>query len=78
MRRFTIEVGETDLGFWECNVIDEYGRETEGLCFGELLEQITSLCHRRLGTPAYQMQKPEEWATWRKRSTHPLWGDHAR
>tara|TARA_B100001105_G_scaffold255409_2_gene254696 strand:+ start:3602 stop:3865 length:264 start_codon:yes stop_codon:yes gene_type:complete len=62
MRRFVIEAGTNEFGGHSFNVIDEYGRETQQLCFGELLEQITELCHPRLGNrKGYAMLTPEQW-----------------
>lgn len=62
MRRFVIEAGRNEYGGYSLNVIDEYGRETQQLCFGELLEQITELCHPLLGRERYPMLTPEQWA----------------
>ena len=62
MRTLTVVYGETALGGWHLEVIDEYGRTTGQLCFGELLEQIAGMAHRRLGQPPYPMHTPEAWA----------------
>jgi hypothetical protein len=43
MRRYTLEIGRTDMGGTHLNLVDENGRETGQLCLGELLEQITGL-----------------------------------
>ena len=64
MRRFVIE---TD-GRGNCNVLDEYGRETKQLTLGEMLEQMVSLCHRQLGSPQFGMMTPEAWdERWQQR-----------
>jgi hypothetical protein len=61
VRRYVIE---TD-GRGNCNVLDEYGRETKQLTLGEMLEQMVSLCHRGLGEPQFGMMTPEAWdARW--------------
>lgn len=68
MRRITIEFGIDAERGTGVNVIDEYGRETGPLTFGEALQQLTSMFI--LGdVPAlqYPMQTPEEWASRRQR-----------
>lgn len=70
MRRFTIEVRtreEADAdGICRLDLVDEEGRRCHGLCLGELLEQVTSLCHQKLGEPAYPMKTTEQWHAWRE------------
>jgi hypothetical protein len=61
MRRLTIEFpapGESG----QCDVIDEYGRRCDGLCWGEMLEQVARLTMPH-GAPGrgYRMQTPEQW-----------------
>jgi hypothetical protein len=66
MRRITIEFQPGSRGG---NVIDEYGRETGFLCFGELLEQVVELAHPGGSGRGYQMLTPDEWAE-RERRIH--------
>lgn len=57
MRTITIEFAHT-RGF---DVVDEYGRRCNGLCFGEMLEQVTGLVHPSLGEAPYRMLTEEQW-----------------
>lgn len=46
------------------DVVNEHGERCNGLCFGEMLEQVVSLTHPglpRIGG-AYRMQTAEKWA----------------
>jgi hypothetical protein len=61
MRTLTIVYGEKVWGGWHLEVIDECGRTSEQLCFGEMLEQVAGLTHRNLGRAPYAMHTPEEW-----------------
>lgn len=62
MKTITIEIPEPGDEEQCFDVVDEDGRRCNGLCFGELLEQIT-----RMALPlsvrkhAYAMRTPEEW-----------------
>ena len=65
MRRFTIELRtreEADADrACRLDLVDEDGRRCDGLCLGELLEQVTSLCHQKLGEPADPRKTPDQW-----------------
>lgn len=64
MRRFTLEIGRTELGGTHLNLVDENGRETGRLCLGELFEQITGLAMAEGWPPrrpeVYRMLTPQQ------------------
>lgn len=64
MRRFTLEIGRTELGGTHLNLVDENGRETGRLCLGELIEQITVLAMSEGWPPrrpeVYPMLTPQQ------------------
>lgn len=70
MRRITIEFGENEYGGRHINVIDEYGRETGQLCFGEALEQVSSMIAAEIGLRPvpYAMHTPDELAERERRA----------
>jgi hypothetical protein len=73
MRTLTIQYGESSRGC-SFDVIDEHGRMCDGLGFDEMLGQVVSMTHPKLGTPQYRMQTPEQWAEERERrfkALHP-------
>lgn len=67
MRTLTIEYGpgagdfeRTASGF---DVVDEYGQRCNGLCLGEMLEQVVGLVVQ--GRARYQMLTPDGWTAQR-------------
>lgn len=70
MRRIVIEFGTNEWGGRHINVVDEYGRETGQLCFGEALEQVASMIAAETGLRPvpYQMLTPDEWAERERRA----------
>jgi hypothetical protein len=60
MRRFTLEIGRTELGGTHLNLVDENGRETGAMCLGELIEQITVLAMAEGWPP----RRPELYPMW--------------
>lgn len=65
MRTLTINYGpgvDENPNFHGFEVVDEYGRTTGHLCFGELIEQVTGMVHPKLGGAPYAMCTPEQWA----------------
>lgn len=64
MKRLVIEIrepGDDEMGS-SFDVVDEQGRRAHGLGFDEMLGQVVSLTHPKLGTEQYAMRTPEEWA----------------
>lgn len=60
MRRYTLEIGRTELGGVHLNLVDENGRQTGQLCLGELIEQITGLAIAEGWPP----RRPELYPMW--------------
>lgn len=56
MRTITVEFGNGAF-----DVVDEYGQRCYGLGFDEMLGQVVSLTHPKLGKPQYRMQTEEQW-----------------
>jgi hypothetical protein len=61
MRTITIEIDEQGY------TVREGERYADGLCWDEMLGQISELTHPRLGQARYAMQTAAEWAEYRKR-----------
>jgi hypothetical protein len=62
MRTITIEIDEQGY------TIREGDRYHEGMCWDEMLGQVTELTHPRLGQTRYPMMTEAEWAAWRERN----------
>jgi hypothetical protein len=62
MRAITIEYGPGVPAF--ADVVDEYGRRCNGLCMGEMLEQVVGLVLQ--GEARYRMETPEGWEALRR------------
>ena len=63
MKKITIEIPEPGDEEKHFDVVLEDGRRCNGLCFGELLEQITHLAlPMSVRKEAYPMKTPEDWA----------------
>lgn len=63
MRTLTITYGENSRGGYEFDVTDEYGRHTQAVTFGEMLEQVTELTHPLIARRMrYPMRTDDEWA----------------
>ena len=60
MRTITITFDPTPGCGWD---VEENGRRCDGLCWGEMLEQVATLTMppERLGH-GYEMRTPDEWA----------------
>lgn len=58
MRTLIVEYGGDGRGPFD--VVDEYGRRCNGLCMGEMLEQVVGLTVQ--GQARYQMLTEDEWA----------------
>jgi hypothetical protein len=58
MRTLTIEYAGHGKGPFD--VVDEYGRRCNGLCLGEMLEQVVGLTVE--DRARYQMLTEEQWA----------------
>lgn len=70
MRRLVIEVpepGDPEENRCGFDVVDSDGRRCGGLGFDEMLGQIVSLCHPKLGRPHYRMRTQDEWEAERAR-----------
>lgn len=61
MRTITIEIDEQGY------TVREGDRYHDGLCWDEMLGQVTELTHPKLGQTRYPMQTAAEWAAWRAR-----------
>jgi hypothetical protein len=62
MRTIAIEI-TADNDF----TVREGDRSAEGLCWDEMLGQVTELTHPRLGDGRYAMRTDAEWAEYNKR-----------
>jgi hypothetical protein len=61
MRTITIEIpepGDETCGF---DVVLPDGRRCGGLGFDEMLGQVVSIAHPKLGRPHYRMETPDDW-----------------
>ena len=65
MRTITIEIDEQ--GF----TVREGDRYHDGLCWDEMLGQVTELTHPKLGETRYPMLTETQWTEWRKRLDRP-------
>ena len=63
MRTITIEIDEQ--GF----TVREGDRHHDGLCWDEMLGQVTELTHPKLGQTRHPMMTSAEWTAWRERLT---------
>lgn len=63
MRKLTIEITEGPCGF---DVVTEDGKRCDGLAWDELIGQVVSLTHPKIGQPQYRMQTAEQWVAERK------------
>ena len=69
MRKITIEIPEQGDAHRMFDVVDEQGRRCDGLCFGEMLEQLIVFCAEAIqirGRRGYKMATPEECEQWKR------------